>query len=124
MEKIESHRKGLLHRDFSVVILRKGWIFSKESQVKYHSGGLMDECVVQSPARESTGKWPLKEIENKRWALIKTWIAYNLFIVYLSTAKWTRMWLGIQRVSSMVNYNYKRTEVENGNLFPWQLRKM
>ncbi len=67
MEKIEAHKKGLLHRAFSVFIFNsKGEILlQKRSKEKYHSGGLWTNtcCSHPSPGEEtmSSAKKRLKE---------------------------------------------------------------
>src|SRR6478609_10988178 len=51
MEKMEAHRKGLLHRAFSVVIFNsKGEILlQKRAKSKYHSGGLWTNACCSHP---------------------------------------------------------------------------
>ncbi len=51
MEKMEAHRKGLLHRAFSVVIFNsKGEILlQKRALSKYHSGGLWTNACCSHP---------------------------------------------------------------------------
>ncbi|MCC5918021.1 MAG: isopentenyl-diphosphate Delta-isomerase [Cryomorphaceae bacterium] len=51
MEKMEAHRKGLLHRAFSVFILNeKGeLLLQKRASSKYHSGGLWTNTCCSHP---------------------------------------------------------------------------
>src|SRR5215470_11031187 len=52
MEKLEAHRKGLLHRAFSVFIFNsKGeMLLQQRSDEKYHSGGLWTNACCSHPA--------------------------------------------------------------------------
>ncbi|HEX4852022.1 MAG TPA: isopentenyl-diphosphate Delta-isomerase, partial [Puia sp.] len=52
MEKLEAHRKGLLHRAFSVFIFNsKGEMLLQQRSVeKYHSGGLWTNACCSHPA--------------------------------------------------------------------------
>ena len=54
MEKMEAHRKGVLHRAFSVLVFNsKGeLLLQKRAATKYHSGGLWTNtcCSHPSPA--------------------------------------------------------------------------
>src|SRR4051794_22260886 len=56
MEKIEAHRKGLLHRAFSIFIFNsKGeMLLQQRAFGKYHSGGLWSNacCSHPSPAQD------------------------------------------------------------------------
>ena len=51
-EKLEAHRKGLLHRAFSVFIFnRKGeMLLQQRAMNKYHSGGLWTNACCSHPA--------------------------------------------------------------------------
>jgi isopentenyl-diphosphate delta-isomerase len=51
MEKMEAHRKGLLHRAFSILVFNsKGQILlQKRSLKKYHSGGLWTNTCCSHP---------------------------------------------------------------------------
>ena len=51
MEKIEAHRKGLLHRAFSVFIIDDSsrLLLQKRSQTKYHSPGLWTNTCCSHP---------------------------------------------------------------------------
>jgi isopentenyl-diphosphate delta-isomerase len=51
MEKMEAHRKGLLHRAFSVLIFNsKGeMLLQKRADSKYHSGGLWTNACCSHP---------------------------------------------------------------------------
>jgi isopentenyl-diphosphate Delta-isomerase len=51
MEKMEAHRKGVLHRAFSVLIFnsRGEILLQKRSHTKYHSGGLWTNTCCSHP---------------------------------------------------------------------------
>ena len=51
MEKIEAHRRGLLHRAFSVFIIDDAnrLLLQKRSQTKYHSPGLWTNTCCSHP---------------------------------------------------------------------------
>ena len=51
MEKMEAHRKGLLHRAFSILLFNtKGEILLQKRAVKkYHSGGLWTNTCCSHP---------------------------------------------------------------------------
>ena len=51
MEKIEAHRRGLLHRAFSVFIIddENRLLLQKRSQTKYHSPGLWTNTCCSHP---------------------------------------------------------------------------
>ena len=51
MEKMEAHRKGKLHRAFSVLVYNsKGeMLLQKRAQKKYHSGGLWTNACCSHP---------------------------------------------------------------------------
>jgi isopentenyl-diphosphate Delta-isomerase len=51
MEKLEAHKKGLLHRAFSVLVFNsKGeLLLQKRSKSKYHSGGLWTNTCCSHP---------------------------------------------------------------------------
>lgn len=51
MEKMEVHRKGLLHRAFSVLIFNKKGelLLQKRASEKYHSGGLWTNTCCSHP---------------------------------------------------------------------------
>jgi len=52
MEKLEAHRKGVLHRAFSVLLRNsKGeLLLQRRSEKKYHSGGLWSNTCCSHPA--------------------------------------------------------------------------
>jgi len=59
MEKMEAHRKGLLHRAFSILVFNsKGQLLlQKRSWKKYHSGGLWtNTCCSHPRPDEDIGK--------------------------------------------------------------------
>jgi isopentenyl-diphosphate Delta-isomerase len=51
MEKMEAHRKGVLHRAFSVLLFntRGEILLQKRAQSKYHSGGLWTNTCCSHP---------------------------------------------------------------------------
>lgn len=55
MEKMEAHRKGELHRAFSIIVVNPAgeWLLQKRALTKYHSGGLWTNtcCSHQQPHR-------------------------------------------------------------------------
>ncbi|MEN7549856.1 isopentenyl-diphosphate Delta-isomerase [Rapidithrix thailandica] len=59
MEKMEAHRKGLLHRAFSVLIFNtKGeMLIHQRARGKYHSGGLWTNACCSHP-------WPGEKMED------------------------------------------------------------
>ncbi|MGI8637294.1 MAG: isopentenyl-diphosphate Delta-isomerase [Segetibacter sp.] len=54
MEKMEAHRKGILHRAFSVFIFndRQEMLLQQRSVSKYHSGGLWTNACCSHPRPE------------------------------------------------------------------------
>jgi isopentenyl-diphosphate Delta-isomerase len=63
MEKMEAHRKGVLHRAFSILIFnsRGEMLIQKRASSKYHSGGLWTNAccshpVDGEPVSETAGK--------------------------------------------------------------------
>ena len=67
MEKMEAHRKGMLHRAFSVFIFndKKELLIQQRSIEKYHSGGLWSNTCCSHPRIDedllSAGKRRLME---------------------------------------------------------------
>lgn len=63
-EKMEVHKKGLLHRAFSVVIFNfQGQVLlQKRAQDKYHSGGLWTNTCCSHPA---PGRHIKKEVQKR-----------------------------------------------------------
>lgn len=51
MEKMEAHRKGVLHRAFSVILFNSSGeiLLQKRSNKKYHSGGLWTNTCCSHP---------------------------------------------------------------------------
>jgi len=51
MEKFEAHRKGLLHRAFSILIFNSNgeMLLQKRAKTKYHSGGLWTNACCSHP---------------------------------------------------------------------------
>jgi isopentenyl-diphosphate delta-isomerase len=64
MEKMDAHRKGLLHRAFSVVLFNSSGelLLQKRSKSKYHSGGLWTNTCCSHPLPEES----MKEAVRKR----------------------------------------------------------
>ena len=56
MEKLEAHRKGALHRAFSILLFNsKGeLLLQKRAASKYHSGGLWTNTCCSHPLPEET----------------------------------------------------------------------
>jgi isopentenyl-diphosphate delta-isomerase len=73
MEKMEAHRKGVLHRAFSVLIYNsKGeMLLQKRAKVKYHSGGLWTNACCSHPQ-------PGEQIENAANRKLKQEMGINL----------------------------------------------
>ena len=51
MEKLEAHRKGLLHRAFSIFVFNSRYelLLQKRASSKYHSGGLWTNTCCSHP---------------------------------------------------------------------------
>jgi isopentenyl-diphosphate Delta-isomerase len=64
MEKMEAHRKGLLHRAFSILIFnsRGDMLIQKRASSKYHSGGLWTNACCSHPVDGE----PVSETARKR----------------------------------------------------------
>ena len=58
MEKMEAHRKGLLHRAFSVFIVndRNEMLLQQRAKAKYHSGGLWTNACCSHPRPDEETK--------------------------------------------------------------------
>ena len=56
MEKMEAHRKGVLHRAFSVVLFNSNGelLLQKRANNKYHSGGLWTNTCCSHPFPDET----------------------------------------------------------------------
>jgi isopentenyl-diphosphate delta-isomerase type 1 len=83
MEKMEAHRKGQLHRAFSVLVYNsKGEILlQKRALNKYHSGGLWTNACCSHPLSQEK-KWKMLPAEDseKKWASISSQnMRINLF---------------------------------------------
>lgn len=52
MDKLEAHRKGVLHRAFSILIFnsKRELLLQKRARHKYHSGGLWTNACCSHPA--------------------------------------------------------------------------
>jgi isopentenyl-diphosphate Delta-isomerase len=64
MEKLEAHRKGLLHRAFSVFVFndRHELLLQQRALTKYHSGGLWTNTCCSHPTPDE----PLESAGSKR----------------------------------------------------------
>lgn len=64
MDKMEAHRKGVLHRAFSILIFNsKGeLLLQKRSKKKYHSGGLWTNACCSHPSPDE----PMIDATRKR----------------------------------------------------------
>lgn len=64
MEKMEAHRKGLLHRAFSVFIFNElgEMLIHRRAESKYHSGGLWTNACCSHPRADET----LEEAAHRR----------------------------------------------------------
>ncbi|MEO8471143.1 MAG: isopentenyl-diphosphate Delta-isomerase [Chryseolinea sp.] len=51
LEKMEAHRRGVLHRAFSVIVFnsQRKMLLQKRSESKYHSGGLWTNACCSHP---------------------------------------------------------------------------
>jgi isopentenyl-diphosphate delta-isomerase len=68
MEKMEAHRKGSLHRAFSVFIFneRQEMLLQQRATQKYHSGGLWTNACCSHPrAQEETGSAALRRLQEE-----------------------------------------------------------
>jgi isopentenyl-diphosphate delta-isomerase len=56
MEKMEAHRRGVLHRAFSVVLFnsRGEMLLQRRADSKYHSGGLWTNTCCSHPLRDES----------------------------------------------------------------------
>ena len=54
MEKLEAHKKGVLHRAFSVLIFNSqgDMLIQKRAKTKYHSGGLWTNACCSHPIQD------------------------------------------------------------------------
>ncbi len=82
MEKMEAHRKGLLHRAFSVVLFNsKGEILiQKRAQSKYHSGGLWTNACCSHPLpNEPIAEATQRKLKQEMGIELQTTFAYKFF---------------------------------------------
>jgi isopentenyl-diphosphate delta-isomerase len=58
IEKMEAHRKGLLHRAFSVILFNSSGeiLLQRRSKNKYHSGGLWTNACCSHPMPDESPK--------------------------------------------------------------------
>ncbi|MFN3404162.1 MAG: isopentenyl-diphosphate Delta-isomerase [Cytophagaceae bacterium] len=86
MEKLEAHRKGLLHRAFSVFIFnsRGEFLLQKRAESKYHSPGLWTNTCCSHP---KPGEDILKAANRRLWEEmgLKTNLEHKFSFVYKTT---------------------------------------
>lgn len=83
MEKMEAHRKGLLHRAFSVFIFNdnKELLLQKRAIEKYHSGGLWTNTCCSHPIIGDTiENSAIKRLEEEMG--FKTELSYLTHFIY------------------------------------------
>lgn len=63
MEKLEAHRKGLLHRAFSIFLFngKDEMLLQKRADSKYHCGGLWSNTCCSHPQPGRQMNWCLEE---------------------------------------------------------------
>lgn len=82
IEKMEAHRKGLLHRAFSIVLFNsKGEILiQKRARSKYHSAGLWTNTCCSHPLPdESMDNSTRRKLKQEMGIDIKTEFSYKFF---------------------------------------------
>ncbi len=82
LEKMEAHRKGLLHRAFSVVIYNsKGeMLLQKRALTKYHSAGLWTNACCSHPLpNESIEQAIRRKLKQEMGINLKTEYTYKFF---------------------------------------------
>ena len=69
-EKLETHRKGALHRAFSVIVWNSAdhILLQKRAIRKYHSGGLWTNACCGHPRPEETSQRRRVAVSRRRWA--------------------------------------------------------
>ncbi|HKZ36594.1 MAG TPA: isopentenyl-diphosphate Delta-isomerase [Chryseolinea sp.] len=80
MEKLEAHRKGVLHRAFSILIFNsKGEVLlQKRSKNKYHSGGLWTNACCSHPMpHESMSEATRKRLKHEMGIDLQPQFAYK-----------------------------------------------
>jgi isopentenyl-diphosphate Delta-isomerase len=80
MDKLEAHRKGVLHRAFSVVIFNsKGEVLlQKRSLSRYHSGGLWtNSCCSHPKPHEVTAQAASSRLKHEMGIDVKPEFAYK-----------------------------------------------
>src|SRR5438105_15506418 len=82
MEKMEAHRKGVLHRAFSVVIYNsKGeMLLQKRALTKYHSAGLWTNACCSHPLPDELMEQAThRKLKQEMGIDLKTDYAYKFF---------------------------------------------
>lgn len=80
MEKMEAHRKGLLHRAFSILVFnsRGEILIQKRSLKKYHSGGLWtNTCCSHPMPNESMANAIRRKLMQEMGIEVETRFAYK-----------------------------------------------
>ncbi|HLZ17027.1 MAG TPA: isopentenyl-diphosphate Delta-isomerase [Cyclobacteriaceae bacterium] len=80
MEKMEAHRKGLLHRAFSVMVYHSNGdiLLQKRARTKYHSGGLWTNACCSHPLPDETMDNATRRKLNQEMGIdLKTIFAYK-----------------------------------------------
>lgn len=86
MDKLEAHRKGVLHRAFSIIIFNsKGeLLLQKRSTNKYHSGGLWtNSCCSHPKPNEGTAQAACNRLKHEMGIDLQPEFAYKF--MYKST---------------------------------------
>lgn len=86
MEKMEAHRKGLLHRAFSILIFNDSgeMLLQKRSSKKYHSGGLWTNACCSHPSpNENIQHATRRKLEQEMGIDLETEFLYT-FIYHVS----------------------------------------
>jgi isopentenyl-diphosphate delta-isomerase len=80
MEKMEAHKKGLLHRAFSILLFSSGGelLLQKRSIKKYHSGGLWTNACCSHPTlHESIASTARKRLKFEMGIDLQTQFAFK-----------------------------------------------
>jgi isopentenyl-diphosphate delta-isomerase len=128
MEKMEAHRKGLLHRAFSVMLYNSHGeiLLQKRALSKYHSGGLWSNACCSHPLPgESMEEATSRKLKQEMGIDLKTEYAYKF--IYRTTLdseliehECDHVYIGIFDGEPLINTH----EVEDWKFVsPEQLRK-
>lgn len=88
-EKLEAHRRGLLHRAFSVFLFRQGGrglevLLQRRCQDKYHSGGVWANACCSHPRPNEALEQAVHRRLNEELGIEATLYAAGAFIYCLS----------------------------------------